>query len=306
MHPSISPISSIPPMTTWNLDPVLLLALALLLGGYLYAIGPLNRRVAPDEPAPRSRIIAFAGGWLILALTLISPLDTLGRYYGFAAHSLQLFLIITAAAPLLLLGLPEWLVWKALPTRALRDATRGFGFAALSVFFFNGLILIWHAGPIFEAGLQNEALHNLESLCFLLAGLLTWWPLLTPLDRHTRLASPFQILYLVVESLPLDIFGAFTLFAGTIFYTSYAAAPHLFGLSTIVDQAVGGAIIAVPGNLVDIVMMSVVFFAWIQRVEHAQREHEAQIYGDSEDIAAGGDGAGAGVPIKPVTNVHDI
>lgn len=296
MHPSI------PPATTWNLDPVLLFALALLLGGYLYTVGPLSRRKTPDEPRPRARIAAFVGGWLILTLSLISPLDTLGRYYGFASHSLQLFLIITAVAPLLLIGIPEWVMWTLLPTRALRDATRGFGFAALSVVLFNGLVLVWHAGPIFEAGLQNEALHNLENLCFLIAGLLTWWPLLTPLDRHTRLASPFQILYLVVESLPLDIFGAFTLFADHVFYTSYAVAPHLFGWSTVVDQAVGGAILAVPGNLIDIVMMSLVFFGWIQRVEQAQREREAQMYGDGNEAGVVGDG----VQVKPVGNVHDI
>lgn len=299
MHPHI------PPATTWNLDPVVLLALALLLGGYLYAVGPLNRRLAPDEPSPRPRIAAFLGGWLLLLLTLISPLDTLGRYYGFAAHSLQLFLIITAVAPLLLIGLPEWLIWTVLPTRVLRDATRGFGFAVLAVMLFNGLILVWHAGPIFEAALRDTTLHNLESLCFLIAGLLTWWPLLTPLDRHSRLASPFQILYLVVESLPLDVFGAFTLFADRIFYTSYAAAPHLFGLSTIVDQAVGGAIIAVPGNLIDIVMMSLVFFGWIQRVENAQREREARLYGDGES-EGGGETETADVHATPASELHDL
>lgn len=291
--------SPIPSETTWNLDPILLLALLALLGGYLYVVGPLNRRIAPEEQTSRHRVVSFLGGWLLLVLTLISPLDTLGRYYGFAAHSLQLFLLITAVAPLLLIGVPEWLVWTVLPTRALRDSTRGFGFAVLSILLFNGLVLVWHAGPIFEAGLRNEALHDLESLCFLAAGLLTWWPLLTPLDRHTRLSSPFQILYLVVESLPLDIFGAFTLFADHLFYTSYASAPHLFGLSTLVDQAVGGAILAVPGNIVDLIMMSVVFFGWIQRVEVAQREHEAEVYGDGEH-------AGAGVPVKPAGNVHDI
>lgn len=296
--------SPIPAMTTWNLDPVLLLALALLLGGYLYAVGPLNRRIAPDEPAPRSRVLAYVGGWLVLALSLTSPLDTLGRYYGFAAHSLQLFILITAVAPLMLIGIPEWLVWTVLPSRALRDATRGFGFAVASVILFNGLVLIWHAGPIFEASLSNDALHNLASLSFLVAGLLTWWPLLTPLDRHTRLASPFQILYLVVESLPLDVFGAFTLFADHVFYTSYEAAPHLFGFSTVVDQAVGGAIIAVPGNIIDIVVMSLVFFGWIQRVEQAQRQREAEMYGDGEEAAPGIEGTG--VQINPAGNVHDI
>jgi putative membrane protein len=274
---------SSPAPTDWSFDPAVLLALAALLGGYLFIIGPLRERVAPDEPTQRRRIVAFAAGWLTLALALVSPLDALGRAYLFSAHTLQLFLLITVVAPLFLIGLPEWLWWTLLPTRALRDATRGVLFPTVAVIAFNGIILIWHVAPFYEAALHSPSLHDLQNASFLLAGLLTWWPLLTPLDRHTRLASPFQILYLVVESLPLDVFGAFTLFAQRVFYPTYALAPRLFGLSPLADQAIGGAILAVPGNLLDIVLMSLAFFGWIAREEQAQAARERLLYDTPQD-----------------------
>src|SRR5258706_4941454 len=94
--------------------------------------GPWRGRVAPAEPMPRRRIAAFAAGWLTLALALVSPLDALGRAYLFSAHTLQLFLLITVVAPLFLIGLPDWLWWTLLPTRALRDATPGGVFSQMS------------------------------------------------------------------------------------------------------------------------------------------------------------------------------
>jgi putative membrane protein len=225
-------------------------------------------------------------GWLTLVLVLVSPLDTLGRYYLFAAHTLQLFVLTTVSAPLLLLGLPEWLVALLLPLRALRNATRGLLFTAICVLAFNGIILIWHVGPLYEAALRESRVHNLQILSFLLAGLLTWWPLLTPLDRHTRMASPVQILYLALESLPLDIFGAIAIFAGQVFYPTYAAAPRIWGLAALTDQQVAGALLAVPGNIFDIVLMSIVFFAWVTRMETAQRERERLAFAAEEVTAA--------------------
>ncbi|HEU5437982.1 MAG TPA: cytochrome c oxidase assembly protein, partial [Ktedonobacterales bacterium] len=92
-----------PAPTAWNLDPLVWLALALLLGGYLAAIGPLRRRLGSRAaPVAPGRIRCYLAGWLTLALCLLTPLDTLGRYYLFSAHTLQLFVLTTVTAPLLL------------------------------------------------------------------------------------------------------------------------------------------------------------------------------------------------------------
>jgi putative membrane protein len=273
-----------PAPTAWNLDPIMLVALALLLGGYFVAIGPLRPK---DEPsvAPR-RIACYVGGWLVLALTMLTPLDTLGRYYLFSAHTAQVFLDITLTAPLLMLGLPEWLVARLLPLRALRDATRGLLFTVACALGFNALVLIWHAGPLYEAANHSAPLHDLQALCFLVAGVLTWWPLLTPLDRHTRMSNPVQMLYLALESLPLDIFGAFAIFAGYAFYPTYVHAPRVFpGINAMGDQQFAGVLLAVPGNIIDIGLISVVFFLWIGGMERAQRARERAMY-EAEDEAA--------------------
>jgi len=138
-------------------------------------------------------------------VVFVSPLEVLGRYYWFLGNTIQLFILITATAPLLMMGLPDWLVTWLIPLRVLRDATRTMLFPVIAAIAFNAVILAWHIGPLYDRALRNGTLYDLELLCYLIAGVLTWWPVLTPMDRHTRMSSPFQMLYLMLESLPLDI-----------------------------------------------------------------------------------------------------
>jgi putative membrane protein len=270
-------------VSDWNLDPVLLAALLALLGAYLVAVGPLRERFGFGEAASWRKVILFISGWLVLALSVVSPLDTIGRRYLFTASALQLLLITSLAAPLLLAGLPEWLVARLLPMGALRKMTRGFWFAFSAIVIFNGAILIWQVEPLFEASLQNDGLHNLRLLTLLIVGVINWWPLLTPLDRHTRFASPFQIFYIAAESIPLDLFGLACIFVATVFYPTYANAPRLFGISALTDQALAGGLLAIPNNVFDLVLMSVVFFGWIERSDRAQRAREEA--GELDNIA---------------------
>ncbi len=259
---------------SWTFDPVVILFLLLVIGGYFALIEPLRTRYDLGEAVPRGRVLAFVAGWAVMALSVTSPLDALGRYYLFSAHTTELLLLTTAAAPLLMLGIPEWFVWRLLPLRALRDATRGLMFPVCAALAFNATILIWHVGPFYEDAIRSTTLHNLENLSFLVAGLLTWWPLLTPLDRQTRFATPLQMVYLMLESLPLDIFGVAAIFAPGVFYATYLHAPRVWGMSPMLDQQIAGALLAVPGNILDVVLMSVIFFVWIERIERRQREHE--------------------------------
>ena len=272
--------------TAWNLDPVALVALGLLLAGYLLAAGPLRARIPGSQLLTSGQIALFVSGWATLALSVISPLDTLGRYYLFSAHTAQLFIMITISMPLIIAGLPDWMSRLFLPTQSLREAGGGLMFSLVAVALFNGLILIWHAGPLYEAALHNSFWHDVQLLTFATAGALTWWPLLTPANKHIRLTSPLQSLYLAAESIPLDIVGVFALFARGVLYQSYAGAPRVFGISALLDQQIAGGILAVPGNILDLILMSVVFFAWIARIERAQRDREREA--DEQAARAGG------------------
>lgn len=272
----------LPAPAAWALDPAVILVLVALLASYALVIGPLRPRYQA-QPVEWRRIVYFGLGWVTLALSVISPLDTLGRYYLFVAHCTQLFIIITASTPLMMMGLPDTLARRLLPTRSLREVGRDPLFAMVAVALFNILVLVWHAGPLYEAAVQNTPLHDLQLLTFVVAGFLTWWPLLTPADERVRMSSPIQILYLAAESIPLDVFGIFTIFAGGILYHNYAVAPRVFGLSAVADQQLGGGVLAVPGNILDLILMSVVFFGWIRQIEAAQIARERLLY-DDEDV----------------------
>jgi cytochrome c oxidase assembly factor CtaG len=261
-------------LTAWNVDPLAIAFVLVLLGAYLAVTGPLRARFHLGEPVSRQRIVLFISGCALLALTVLSPLDTLARHYLFSAHAVQLFLLITAVAPLLMAGLPEWLVALILPLESLREATRGLLFPIIAILAFNGIIITWHVGPLFEAALRTPWLYDLQLLCILLAGMVDWWPLLTPLDRDTRLASPFQLLYLGVESIPLDLFGVVTLFSRSPFYPTYEHAARIVGIPALIDQQVAGGIVAIPNNVIDFVLMSAVFFGWLAQVDRAQAERE--------------------------------
>jgi cytochrome c oxidase assembly factor CtaG len=275
---------------SWNLDPAVVLALVALAAGYYALIGPLRVRYAWGEAATRSQIGYFVAGMAALTLTLVSPLETLGRTSLFSAHMLQVMLLNTLVGPLLLLGLPEWVARRA--TRWLPVTGEGSTLVlwVVAALLFNGAFLFWHAGQFYEAGLRNEAIHDLESITLLLTGTVRWWPLLTPERRDLRLASPLQILYVLLESLPVDIFGIVLIFATKPLYPTYALAPRAFGIPVMLDQQVAGCIALIPGTFLDIILMSIVFFGWFQRMERQQLAEEALAAGERVADAPSVDG----------------
>lgn len=261
-------------LTWWNADPVTLALLVVLLGGYLLAIGPLRDRLLPGVIVPRGRIAAYLGGVALLALTLLSPLDTLGREYLLIARVTQLMIIVTFVAPLLMIGLPDELATRLLPVRKWREAAGTPLFVVIAVVAFNSIVLFWQLPRFYNLAAQDTLWHNVANLSYLLAGLLTWWPLLTPADRRGRMSSPLQMVYLALESLPIDVFGIAIIFAPGALYATYIHAPRVTELSALVDQQAAGALLALPGNILDVFFMSVIFFIWIERIEQTQRRRE--------------------------------
>ncbi len=90
----------------WNWDPSILLGLALFLGLYLAAIGPLRSRFKASAPVSRAQATWFILGALFILLALVSPLDELGDAYLFSAHMTQHSLLVFVVPPLLLAGTP--------------------------------------------------------------------------------------------------------------------------------------------------------------------------------------------------------
>lgn len=265
-------------LTQWNWEPSVLIGAALIVGGYLYAIGPLRRKYGLAA-ATRGQVFAFLSGALLMLLALISPIDELGDSYLFSAHMVQHLFLTTIGPPLILLGIPAWMAEPLLRNRAVFRIVKFFTLPAVAFLLFNADFWLWHAPPLYDATLENEAIHVLEHMTFIVFGLLFWWPIFSPLKQGLqqglrRLPLGGQILYLFLSGMPMVALGAGLTFAPPL-YEPYITAPRVWGISAVMDQQLGGLIMWVPGNLFIIGIVSALFIRWMLQQETRQREQEA-------------------------------
>src|ERR1700679_56319 len=92
----------------WWTSALLLVVMALYVRGFL--------RLHRQMPArfPRSRLAFYLAGIAVLAIALVSPLETLDDRL-LITHMMQHLLLLMVAPPLLLIGAPQIPVIRALP-----------------------------------------------------------------------------------------------------------------------------------------------------------------------------------------------
>ncbi len=252
----------------WNWDPSILLGLALFLGLYLAAIGPLRSHFKASTPVSRPQATWFILGTLVILLALVSPLDELGDTYLFSAHMTQHSLLVFVVPPLLLAGTPAWLADALVRPRLVHPLARFLTRPTSAYLLFNLIFAAWHFPTFYEAALDNQNIHIVEHLCFLVTAVLNWWPVFSPSTLLPRLSPPVQLVYLFLEGIPCTVLGAIIIFTPTILYPAYASAPAQLGLTPMNDQQIAGLIMAMPGAMAYMIAMTVVFFNW-QKKEQA-------------------------------------
>lgn len=264
-------------LTQWDWEPSIVVGTALIVGLYLYALNSLRKRYYPEEQVKTGQTVAFLLGMFIMFLALVSPLDELGDSYLFSAHMLQHLCLTMVGPPLLLIGTPAWMVKPLLRNRAVFLIAKFFTYPAIAFFLFNADFWLWHAPPLYNATLENQSIHILEHLTFIIFGVLNWWPVYSPLEEGLPPLSPGgRILYLFLGGMPMVALGAGLTFAPPL-YAPYLAAPRIWGLSAATDQQLGGLIMWVPVNIAYIVMVSIIFIRWMQKQEAKQMQEEAEL-----------------------------
>jgi putative membrane protein len=97
----------------------------------------------------------------------------------------------------------------------------------------------------------------------MVASVILWWPVMSPSHELPRAPYPVQMLYLFVVGLPMVVVSIFITMAGSVLYPYYATAPRVWeALTPHTDQHLGGLIMWIPGGLVFLIAISVVFFRW--------------------------------------------
>jgi putative membrane protein len=251
----------------WNWDPSIWIGVGLLILLYLGAAGPFRSRFKDSQPLSRWQMTWYLLGAFVILFALVSPLDSTGDEYLFSTHMLQHLLLTLVAPPLLLLGTPGWMLRPLLKSAWVKSILRILTTPVLAYLLFNLDFLAWHIPIFYEATLENESIHIIEHLSFIFTAILNWWPMLSPLDELPRLPAPAQILYLFLDGVPTTVLSAIIVFANNVLYPTYAAAPRAFGISALTDQSIAGLIMGMPGGMIYLFALTIVFFRWNNREE---------------------------------------
>jgi cytochrome c oxidase assembly factor CtaG len=266
--------------------PYSLVLLGSVLVGLLYGLGAyrLHRSNQPQR-LHWWNFGAFAAGLVLLLAALHPATDDLARHW-FWIHMLQNEVLAVPVAILLMLGMPVWALWHALPQAArgftLRWALRRgwprqlwrafsqwlFGpWAALAIYLVS--FSIWHVPPIYDAALEHAPLYALELAMFLGTGLLLWGQMI-PLRPGTpaRLGSVASIIYIGIVGMHSSFLGSLYMFATGPYYPYYIAA-HSGGNSTLLDQHLAGAAMDVPGTILFSIALFVFLWLWLSEDERA-------------------------------------
>ena len=253
-----SPFDRSPFSPQLSLHPSVLLGVAALGALYAWALrkGP---RVEPWRP------VAFGGGLAVILVSLNGPIHDLSDRYLFWVHMGQHLLLTMVLPPLLILGLPGWLVERAVGRPGVRAVARVLTHPVFAGVVFSATLLVWHTESAYDLMMRNHDVHVVTHLMFMATAVLLWWPVLSPAPSLPRLSPGMGMLYLFLVQLPMQLLGAIITFADHPLYPWYTAAPRTWGLSPLDDQKLGGLLMWIPGNLWIWGAMSLLFFAWARQ-----------------------------------------
>lgn len=257
-----------PLWTNWQIDPTVLLGVFALAAAYTLAVGPLNQRRldAAHRPVSRGQRVSFLAGCAVLLVALGPPIEDWAGLL-ISGHMAQHLLLMFLAPPLLLYGIPPWLLeplrrWPVVD-RAGYLLTR----AAVAFALASAVIVAWHLPPLYEASLRSQPLHVVQHQLFLVTAVLVWWPLLGPLPAWPRSSPLVQCALLFALTFPGAVVGSFLTLGEPGFYPTYATVPRMWGVDLATDQQLAGLMMWVGGGAIYLLLITFVFFRWAGREE---------------------------------------
>lgn len=279
---------------TWQL------ALAVAIGAvYLTLTGPKRTWFAGSEPVTAGRKSLFLLGVAVYYFANGGPLNLLGHLM-FSAHMTAMSLAYMLAPPLMLLGIPGWMVRPLLSMKVVGKVIKGLTHPLISVVCFNMLFSFYHLPLIHDYVMTNYTIHTLFFIALLIAAFMMWWPIITPVPEVKGLSELKKMGYIFANGVLITPACALIIFASTPVFATYndpqmwAKAmgycipgntqflldnfngPEFFSLlDAREDQQLGGVIMKIFQEITYGAALAYIFFNWYIR-ERAKDDQDAE------------------------------
>lgn len=272
-------------------SPVNLIVTIILAVVYLGVVGPYRTKLfSESEPVSAGRAVSFLLGLFVYYMAHGGPIDLLGHLM-FSAHMTAMSLAYLVAPPLMLIGIPGWMLRPLLKFSGVKKVIKSITHPMIAVFVFNILFSFYHMPAIHDYVMTHFTIHSLFFFVLLIAAFMMWWPIITPLPELYAMSELKKMAYifangvLITPACALLIFADSSVFATYSDPTAWAAAmgycvsadsqmllqnftggPEFFLLlDGQEDQQLGGVIMKVVQEITYGAALAYVFFTWYGR-----------------------------------------
>ena len=229
----------------------------------LYLVVLRRRRLSTGSRGASARkVTLFSLGVAVLWFGADWPLHDLAERYLYSMHMVQHLLFTLVAPPLLIAGLPDWLLREILRPRAVSRVVRFLTRPLVALIVFNGVLLFSHWPAVVDASVRSEPLHFGLHVLIVASAFVMWWPVMSPLPEMPALPAPGQMLYLFLQSLAPTVPASFLTFGSTPLYPVYASFPRIWGIDALTDQLIAGLTMKLAGGLILWGFIAAIFFRW--------------------------------------------
>ena len=242
----------------------------------------------PRDRGARSRALSFYAGLLTVFVALATPIDSLSQKL-FWIHMLQHVLLLTVAAPLIVLGAPWMSIWRPLPLGMRRmlakTVARSRACAPLRA------VARVARTTAAERGSRSTSTSSCgtsrpptTSPCaatpctpsstspFILFGVLLWAQVLESPPLRVRLSRVHGVYYITGSLIVGWLLSLVLAFATTPLYPYYAHLAHRpGGISALTDQQLAGGMMLGPGSLAMTLYVFIELYRWLGQDEDGGR-----------------------------------
>ena len=278
-------------LTSWTSDPLPWLGILVASVGYLVAVRSVNR-AHPRSPVARQRIAAWLAGVAVIGVALVWAVDVYAESL-FSVHMVQHLLLSMVAPPLLALGAPITLALRV-ATPAMRRSilipllhsrvVKVVSWPPLGWVAFTVVMWATHFSPLFDLALESDAIHSLEHLLYLGAGLLFWWPMIGADPSRWRLGNLGRMAYLAAQMPVNTAVGLLILFAPRVLYPHYATLGRGWGPDPLTDQQVAGIVMWGVGDVILLAALVLAAAAWLRAEEKRSRRIEERAMRREQEV----------------------
>jgi putative membrane protein len=263
----------------FDFDPTLIF-FAIVLVLYILALKHFR---GPDSKVKTWQKVLFFTGMFFLILSLSPPIDPLADQL-FWMHMVQHLLITLVGVPLILFGVPWFVIIRGAPRWfrkkiyfpilrsrifTLINGTLGRPIPSLILFEMN--FWLWHVPYFYNLALFNDFYHLLEHALFAYTAMLLWRNVIDPTPLRSPLPLPGRMLFVGAMATLDIILSALLTFTEKVWY-GYEGLnlPAWWRWGHLEDQKVGALIMWVIGGMIYFFAMTVIFFVWAKRNEAQQ------------------------------------